>query len=364
MSTSKVVIFALTNDAHAGAVEWALKQNGAQVLWGASLRFNSAMRYSFRADNEGVHPESKTFSSGTVSAVWNRYSTIPDTDDCMPADRRFVAQQWDAFNQNAFAVPHVMTDAMWLNEPLFAARAENKLLQLKAAYKVGLSFPETFFSNDVEDVRNLIARWGKVVLKTFIGHVWESHSTGETHRISVALLDQSTKINEQAIAICPSIYQRYIEKKFDIRVAVLGDHIFSAKIQRNVGQAYMDWRPHILDEDVLVEEFILPENIVVKIKNFMREMGLSIGFIDLVMDFNGNVQFLEVNQQGQFLFVEEKLPQMPLLQAMTSLLLTGRSDYSVGDSKKVHFSDYLQSEGFSKLRKAPQRDIEIISYEA
>ena len=364
MAPSTVVIFALTNDAHAGAVEWSLKQNGARVLWGPSLRFNPRMKYSFRADGKGVHPESKTFSSSKVSAVWNRYSTAPDADDCVPEDRLFVTQQWDAFDQNAFAVPHEMANALWLNQPLFAARAENKLFQLKAAHKVGLSFPETFFSNDAEDVRDLIGRWGKVVLKTFIGHVWESRSTGETHRISVALLDQSTEIDERSVAICPSIYQRYIEKEFDIRVAVLGDQIFSAKIQRKAGPTYMDWRPHILDEDVLVEEFTLPEAIVNQIHHFMREMGLSIGFIDLVMDLHGNLQFLEVNQQGQFLFVEEKLPQMPLLQAMTSLLLTGRSDYSVGDSKKVHFADYLQSKEFAELREAPQRDIEIISYEA
>jgi glutathione synthase/RimK-type ligase-like ATP-grasp enzyme len=363
MSSPKVIIFALTNDAHAGAVDWSLKQNGAQVLWGPSLRFNTKMKYSFKADESGIHPESRTFSSG-VSAVWNRYTNVPDATDCMPEDRLFVTQQWDAFDQNAFALPIETASALWLNEPLFAARAENKLFQLKAAHKVGLRYPETYFSNDADDVRKLIDRWGKVVLKTFIGHVWESHSTKETHRISVAMLDQFARIDDRAVAICPSIYQRYVEKEFDVRVAVLGDRIFAAKIQRNEGPTYMDWRPHILDEDVSVEEFTLPETVANQIHGFMHEMGLTIGFIDLVMDLHGDLHFLEVNQQGQFLFVEEKVPRMPILQAMTSLLLTGRSDYSVNDSKKVHFADYLQSREFSALREAPQRDIEIISYEA
>src|SRR3546814_19765329 len=59
----------------------------------------------------------------------------------------------------------------------------------------------------------------------------------------------------------------------------------------------------------------------------MRELGIVFGCFDLAIDGKGEAHFLEVNQAGQFLFVEEMAPQLPLLQAMFAMLAQGRTDY-------------------------------------
>ena len=364
VTNRKVVIFAPTNDAHAGALNWALQKNGAEVHWGPSLRFDASTRYSIFADSDGIHREGGGLFEGAVRSVWNRLARGPDSEIFAPEDQVFAIKQWEAFQRNAFALMQNASTPLWLNSPECAEQAENKLVQMRAAHLVGLNFPEMVVCNNARDVRSLLDRWGKVVLKTFNRHVWTSRSTGEAHSISVALLDREVDISDQAVAVCPSIYQRYVEKKFDVRVTVLGNRIYAVKIANAKGHAYMDWRPHILDDDACVEEFVLPKDVDTKIRKLMTELGLVVGFLDLVMDEQGDLQFLEVNQQGQFLFIEEKLPQMPLLRAMTSLLLTGQVDFAVEDSEDVHFADYLNSDAFLELRNAKQKPAQNISYEA
>ena len=66
--------------------------------------------------------------------------------------------------------------------------------------------------------------------------------------------------------------------------------------------------------------------------------------MDLVIDTEGNIYFLEVNQAGQFLFIEEVLPGIPLLHAMTAFLSSGRVDYSMHCVKSRRFADYSVTE--------------------
>jgi hypothetical protein len=83
---------------------------------------------------------------------------------------------------------------------------------------------------------------------------WRSASTGNTYNIGVTLLNASSELPEESIAMCPGIFQRYIEKIQDIRVTVIGNRYFSVRMHRRDGSAYTDWRKHMLDEDLVIEE--------------------------------------------------------------------------------------------------------------
>lgn len=363
MNTANVIIIAPTNDAHAGALQWALQRNRVKALWGSSVRLHNATKYSVRADINGIHAFDSPLPCGKIQAIWNRLSRDPEAGVCAPEDRNFIASQWRVFQRNVMALETDFIDTLWINKPRAAELTENKLIQMRAAQKIGFIFPETTVTNDAEDVRRLIDRWGKVVLKTFNRHVWKSRSTNEVHSISVALLDADTVLDERSIAMCPSIYQRYIEKSFDIRVTVLGSHIYSVRILRTDRKPYVDWRNHILDHDVLIEEVALPAAVEMKLRALMDELGLVVGFIDFAVDSDGNFYFLEVNQQGQFLFIEEKLPHLPLLRSMASMLMSGSTAYSIDCSVEARMSDYIISDEYMRLRGAEQALAQHFSYE-
>src|SRR3546814_9540578 len=80
-------------------------------------------------------------------------------------------------------------------------------------------------------------------------------------------------------------------------------------------------------------------------------MSNELGFIDWssgvcssdLIDGKGEAHFLEVNQAGQFLFVEEMAPQLPLLQAMCAMLAQGRTDYRLEPDPALSYAAYLAS---------------------
>ena len=46
----------------------------------------------------------------------------------------------------------------------------------------------------------------------------------------------------------------------------------------------------------------------------MRKLNIKLACFDFVVDPDGNYWFLELNQQGQFLWIEEALPSMRMLE--------------------------------------------------
>lgn len=362
MPLNQALIFAPANDAHASAVEWALKENGMDVIYAPSIRLDVNARFSIGADSSGLKMASPWGDGSNVKSAWARVIKPPKIDEVLDSDSKFVHKQWEFFQRNTFALATDLTNGLWINHPVFAHAAENKLLQLKVANEVGLLIPDTIVSNDALSVREFIKKFKKVVFKQFFDYMWRNISDGKLYSSSPVLLRENSDLPEKEIGLCPGIYQTYIDKLFDLRVTVIGDKLFTARL-RNKNGAYVDWRPHVYDEALVMEEFSLPVEIEGKLRILMKRLGLVFGCADFVADKDGHLYFLEVNQQGQFLFVEEQVPQMPLLKAMTAMMLQGRSDYSLEVVKNINFADYLRSEEYSRLLSAPLDKSDIYAIE-
>jgi hypothetical protein len=68
------------------------------------------------------------------------------------------------------------------------------------------------------------------------------------------------------------------------------------------------------------------------IRVLMRDLGLVFGCLDFIVTPSDECVFLEVNDMGQFLFVEA-FTNIPLLDAFSELLLQGRPDFHWEPSK-------------------------------
>jgi hypothetical protein len=64
----------------------------------------------------------------------------------------------------------------------------------------------------------------------------------------------------------------------------------------------------------------LPAPVQQQCRALLRRLGLVFGCIDLIVTPTGEHVFLEINQMGQFLWVEEMCPQIPLLQMFCEFL--------------------------------------------
>lgn len=56
----------------------------------------------------------------------------------------------------------------------------------------------------------------------------------------------------------------------------------------------------------------------------MEQAGLTYGCLDLVVDRFGVIHFLEVNSSGQFLYIEQLVPELRTLASFASLLANGQ----------------------------------------
>lgn len=354
----EVLIFSSSEDAHAAAIRWALSENNVNVALTPSVRFDGGgVRVWIDAESTRADGSLSPSQFRNLRSVWNRRPKVPGAGTCHESDREFIAGQWRYFQNNIFSLSDRLLDALWVNRPVDSVRAENKMVQLQAAREVGLSFPELVVTNDVRDVKMMLERWPKLVFKTFYPHNWRSEATGKVFSISVKLLDRDSELPEEAIALSPGIFQRYIEKAYDVRVTIIGDRFFSVQMRQNDGVAYVDWRDHMEDEDMLMEVVSIPAPIEDKLRALMKRLGLVYGCIDLVVDREGNVYFLEVNQAGQFLFLEEALPGLPLMRAMTAMLASGCVNYSLEDGGRFNFSDFLSTDDYQEVIRTQIRSV-------
>jgi len=66
----------------------------------------------------------------------------------------------------------------------------------------------------------------------------------------------------------------------------------------------------------------LPAEIERKLRRLVAAQGLNFGAIDMVLTPDGRYVFLELNPNGQFLWMED-LMGLPMSDAMCDLLLSG-----------------------------------------
>ena len=126
-----------------------------------------------------------------------------------------------------------------------------------------------------------------------------------------------------SLKMSPSIFQEEIyPKAYELRITIVGNQIFAVKINACGDEKIMlDWRkkPKLNDFEVKMEPIELPEEIRNKIFNFIEEIGLKYGCIDLVVKPNGEYIFFEINPNGQWYFIQVHTGSQKLFPGLQKL---------------------------------------------
>ena len=93
--------------------------------------------------------------------------------------------------------------------------------------------------------------------------------------------------------------------------------VFSAKIYPLSEKAKIDFRTDY--NNLKHEIFKLPKDIEKKLLVINKYYNLNYSAVDLIEDKNGNIYFLEINPNGQYLWIEEVLG-LPISSAIASFL--------------------------------------------
>jgi glutathione synthase/RimK-type ligase-like ATP-grasp enzyme len=234
---------------------------------------------------------------------WRRLVGVPQFPDNVSQD----AHEFIANNCRSTLVGLLTTEfsGKWVSHPEATRLAENKIVQLRAARRVGLKVPMTLVSQDPLVVREFCAALDyRVVVKVVSGDPSTPVLAGQ---ISPEML-----ASDEAISLCPAIYQELIPGASHLRICCFGTDIHTALILSD----RLDWRYPL---DAEAQPFTLDNETANKLLTLLDELGLRMGIFDMKLDCEGQPIWLEVNPQGQFLFLEE-MCKIPLAEAFADFI--------------------------------------------
>ena len=319
----KVIIFAYAKENHTAPVKWALEQAGYQVACWGGLSWTEQQQASLLLDAQTLDAQTKmTLGPFTVEpgdAIWIRRPDVPTHNPSVAeADRKFAEQEYRAFYH---CIAYTLeTLPVWCINKFSAARfIHNKAVQLNLARACGLKVPATLLSNSPGPIRQFVARNpNRTIGKGFSPHVWQRNdedgvSVTETFKLTPELLP-----SDEVLTYAPGIYQERVEKQFDIRMVIMGHTVYSFALH-NPRKA-LDWRQDAGLGNLQVESIYTPPDVEKGILEFARKAKICFGSVDFAVDNNGKWWFLEINEQGQFLWLDQFNPQARTLEKFCAFI--------------------------------------------
>lgn len=180
-------------------------------------------------------------------------------------------------------------------------KTPNKLLYLSIAHSVGLDIPDTYITSKKETVEDLLEKYDNSLITKAISESYgEINENLMSYSYTSAVNDDMVKSSSKSFF--PSLFQNRIDKIVELRVFFIENTFFPmAMFYSNSDTDYRDDYNKI----ARMTPFVLPNDIEVKLKNFIRKTQLTTGSIDLMLGNDNIYYFLEINPNGQFGFVSD-----------------------------------------------------------
>lgn len=237
-------------------------------------------------------------------------------------------------------------DIFWANGYYQATRAESKMVQLSAASRVGWRILPTVVSNDKSTVLDFVAG-GPAVRKSLVTYRWKEEGSifhGATSTVAHHEVAAAGNIHFYS-----EIYQRRCDKLYEVRVTFFGNEYFAFKILPPEGEDRIDLRSSHCSSD-LVQPTSLTDKQYDLCRRLMRTLDLATATIEFMVDEEGREFFLEVNQAGQFLWVQRHYPDLPVLESFVHFLLGKSAEFRrAPDASRIWYEDVYSSSLFKDL---------------
>ncbi len=319
---STVLIITNELDAHADAIVLELHKRNVPVFRFHPEDFPHACSISIEIQDDRIEGE-----------IINAYHRVAFKDICaawyrqpqslLAGSRSLTSTKLDDYVKMQSTVTLVTLceslQTLWVCHPHKLRRANIKALQLVEASKAGLKTPHTMISNVPAKAAAFVDLLGKkeCAIKPLVA-LGVSDEQGY-HLPLTTTLPEGHSLD--SVALAPNIFQPYVHKMADLRCVVIGEKIFSAKINSQVNpNTRKDWR----GGDCQHELFSLPEDVEASIHRLMDSFGINFASLDMILTPEGEFVFLELNPYGQWLWLEEELG-LPLVASMADLLTTNYS---------------------------------------
>lgn len=319
----KIIILAPEDDNHTIPIKWALEKAAYNAVCWAGIGWTEERQASLIQDKGdtlilGEH----TVEPGDV--VWIRRPEPPfPNPKTSEADKKFAASEYRSFFHSVMFMLENLP--VWCINPFTASRRMvQKPVQLQLARKCGLIIPDTLMSNDPQEVKKFLTRDNsRSICKGFTPHVWKKDGQGTIAITETFEVQKDRLPADDVLTYAPAIYQDRVPKEFDVRTVLMGNSIYSYSLKNT--QKALDWRQDCTLGHVSVEPIATPPEVEKSIRAFMRQSGICFGSLDFGVDAHGQWWFLEINEQGQFLWLDQFTPSIRILGKFCAFLTAGQN---------------------------------------
>ena len=242
-----------------------------------------------------------------ISAVWERRPETP-ADLFLPSSPKINKHNLSEALGFLSFLRHYIKDIPSIGSIVNDRVAASKMLQLKIAKQVGLTTPDTCFSNRKKDIATFAENYPYIIIKSIENDfIWDEENDQEyvfyAQKIASSTL---SSIPEEAFSQTVSYVQNYVEKDYELRVTVVGNEVFACRIDSqklDEDKGKIDWRQGY-DYGLTHDVAHLPLELEHKCVAYLRQMGLRFGCFDFIATPKHEYIFLECNPNGQWLWIE------------------------------------------------------------
>lgn len=261
------------------------------------------------------------------SVWWRRPGEFGLSPELSEQERAFAKDEINHVLRGLWAT----LDCYWMSYPESIRQASWKNGQLLRAAQLGLDVPRTLITTSPEDARAFYEECnGQMIFKVMSDPFLAASKAAqdsvdqppELYETQTTLVTESELALLESARLVPCLFQEYVPKQHELRVTVIGDDIFAAEIHSQADErTRIDWRNY--DAEIQYQQATLPVEIAERCLTLVRSYNLNFSALDLVLTPDGRYVFIESNPNGQFIFVEERVPELRMTEALVACLVRG-----------------------------------------
>ncbi len=301
-----ILILTHSEDPHADSVCKYLSERGINTFRVETERLSENYKLTFNSNSltYSISNGGEEIQIDDSWNIWNRRVMNPDVRKGLPRNITDIIFDESEKAWDGLLMSH---KGKVVNRPQNHLYANNKIDQMKfvSRFDSSVLIPDTLVTNDPKKVREFYDKHkGNICFKLHKGAVVESSEGRKTVYTNKVTREQMANAN--LISSHPCFFQEYVEKDFEVRVVVTDSgHEAIAIHSQNSEISKIDYRKYDF-ENVPYE----PIESSLDVKNVCSEMlkyyGLHFGVFDFIKSKEGKDIFLELNPNGQWLWLEEQ----------------------------------------------------------
>ena len=321
----KKVLIVTWNADHPGTegVAAAIRRRGAQVIRLNTDDFPSIVKLSYYPDDQGervyLDDAEGRHDLSDLTAIWYRRMrpALRLDKEELGADVHYACVE--EARQHLIGLVEGR-DIFVVDSPHVLRRNEVKARQARLARLVGLDVPRSLYTNNPEEARAFVASCPHGAV-TKMMTMFSVRRGAEVDVVFTNRVKPEDLEHLDGLAQSPMIFQELVPKARELRVAVVGDKLFTIGINSAAtARGQVDWRRSSGNPDSVWAADSLPPEIAAKLLRLGDMLGQNYGGVDFIITPDGRYVFLEWNPAGEYGWVLEHHAG-PMEEAYADLLL-------------------------------------------